>query len=1339
MATEIGIIKTLIGTAVATAADGSQRNLQAGDRVYQDEIITTGAAGAVEVEFTDGSVMTLGRSSQIVLDTETFNPLDVAEAPADAASEVDALQQALLEGADPTQIGEATAAGAGAGAGGNEGSDFVTVDYLAPEVTPTSGFDTTGITVEFDELEEEIPGPEEDDLPIVSVSVTVQIDVENPDDPRDPPTTGDPTPENPVIVSGNAASILEGTNGSEGREVTFLLSLDKVFDQDVDVTYELRPISADNPEDWFDGDLIKTVTIPAGETTFPVTVTIVQDHLDEGNEVFDIIILSATNATVNPAADTAVVTIFDDDTTPVANPDTNWVDAASVISGEDFHQGGEGNDIYPGEDQGEDSILLPTTSGNVLNDVDHTFDPTPGEDGDEIAFQDAADTDEDGDSLVVTGVVAHGDDGTLGGGDDTVGTIGSPVDGVYGTLVLNSDGSYEYQVSEETLELTFGQSVQDQFTYTVTDTYNQPQTTTLTITIVGSNSGVEITNLTPQVEGGDVVVDEDGLEGSLVDAARTGETDSTENAVGTGTFVIDAPDGVGNLNINGNTIISNGFFSAISFTTPEGNTLSITGYDSNTGEVSYSYELEESEDHGAVQGENSIYENLTVNLTDTDGDFTSGTLSVQIVDDIPSVDVIAGEDARGEDGVEEQEVLLMTQDADTVGAASDTISSTGDFSGVFSTTPTYGADGAGTTVTTYSLALASGVTDGDDSGLDSGGSDVLLRDNSGVIEGYVGGTVIFTIDVNASGAVTLTQNEVIDHIEGGSDDDIIELGNGLVELTASALTTDADGDTATDSETVDLGDNIRFEDDEPEVVADTGAATEGALLTVNAASGVLADDTSGADDWTAADAGVVGVVAGSNTAVDTENGLAAIETAYGTLTLAADGSYTYQAKANVVTDNSTTDSFVYTVKDGDGDLESTTLVISLADVSLSADNDTIQVDEAALSFGSNPGSTDETAGGALAVTGAVSYAFASGTDGAGNKGTLTLNANGTYSYTLLAAVASGAVAGANTVNAVETFNYTATDANGNTVDGTIVVNVVDDIPSISSPDGTVKNAASESLTGIIDFDLGADGAGGIDLSLISSPVGLMSNGLTVQYAVEDTNNDGFEELRAYTTAGDVFIISQDGSDSQYSLDMLDTLDLTDTFTNSFANGVTGNGPTGSVDFTTTDGATDFVIRLSSPDDVNNSAGKIGVDNQNMNDGETLTIEFFTDDLSGNYDVNGITLGLFNFGNGESFTYTLHNGATQVGSGTVSGPLDDSQPLLGTSDYDRIEIEVVNGNFKFDDISGQGSSSFDAVFELGAVATDSDADATDAAAGTYTVTIGDSLDTLLGSDDDIPVS
>ena len=155
MATEIGIIKTLIGTAVATAADGSQRTLQAGDRVYQDEVITTGAAGAVEVEFADDSVMTLGRSSQAILDVDAFDPQDVAQALEYASSDVEALQQALLDGADPSQIGDATAAGAGTTAGGNEGTDVVQVLYEAPEVTPESGFDTTGVTNEFEEGREE--------------------------------------------------------------------------------------------------------------------------------------------------------------------------------------------------------------------------------------------------------------------------------------------------------------------------------------------------------------------------------------------------------------------------------------------------------------------------------------------------------------------------------------------------------------------------------------------------------------------------------------------------------------------------------------------------------------------------------------------------------------------------------------------------------------------------------------------------------------------------------------------------------------------------------------------------------------------------------------------------------------------------------------------------------------------------------------------------------------------------------------------------------------------------------------------------------------------------------
>jgi len=69
---EIGIIKTLIGAAVATDKDGSHRSLQMGDGICHGEVITTSTAGAIEVKFDDDSIMTLGRSSQAIIDHDVI-------------------------------------------------------------------------------------------------------------------------------------------------------------------------------------------------------------------------------------------------------------------------------------------------------------------------------------------------------------------------------------------------------------------------------------------------------------------------------------------------------------------------------------------------------------------------------------------------------------------------------------------------------------------------------------------------------------------------------------------------------------------------------------------------------------------------------------------------------------------------------------------------------------------------------------------------------------------------------------------------------------------------------------------------------------------------------------------------------------------------------------------------------------------------------------------------------------------------------------------------------------------------------------------------------------------
>ena len=81
---------------------------------------------------------------------------------------------------------------------------------------------------------------------------------------------------------------------------------------------------------------------------------------------------------------------------------------------------------------------------------------------------------------------------------------------------------------------------------------------------------------------------------------------------------------------------------------------------------------------------------LTGTATDGDGDSASHTLqigaSLVFEDDAPTVTVAAAADAG---------VTVTTQDEDTIGANTDT--ATANFAALFTVTPSYGADGAGTT------------------------------------------------------------------------------------------------------------------------------------------------------------------------------------------------------------------------------------------------------------------------------------------------------------------------------------------------------------------------------------------------------------------------------------------------------------------------------------------------------------------------------------------------------------------------------------------------------------------------------------------------------------------
>ncbi|MEH6367362.1 MAG: VCBS domain-containing protein, partial [Pseudomonas marincola] len=103
----------------------------------------------------------------------------------------------------------------------------------------------------------------------------------------------------------------------------------------------------------------------------------------------------------------------------------------------------------------------------AVNDSVTATDQTPAPQATGNVLPNDSDVDS-GDQIVVSGVRTGAESGS-----GTAGVIGQPIQGLYGTLILNADGSYTY-----TIDLTnptvlaaagLGQVLDDVFTYTITD------------------------------------------------------------------------------------------------------------------------------------------------------------------------------------------------------------------------------------------------------------------------------------------------------------------------------------------------------------------------------------------------------------------------------------------------------------------------------------------------------------------------------------------------------------------------------------------------------------------------------------------------------------------------------------------------------------------------------------------------------------------------------------------------------------------------------------------------------------------------------------------------------
>ncbi|WP_240620010.1 retention module-containing protein [Aeromonas jandaei] len=406
--------------------------------------------------------------------------------------------------------------------------------------------------------------------------------------------------------------------------------------------------------------------------------------------------------------------------------------------------------------------------------------------------------------------------------------VAATITGV-GTLIINADGSYTFTPA------TNYDGAVPVVTYQVTDGQDTVSST-LVITITPVDEGVNLQGLA--VEGGEVQVSDANLaDGSAPDAAKLTQS---------GTFTFNAPDGVQLLSVGGLPLISNGAVLTLpqSVDTPLGNTLQITAitYDPVTGNgtVTYSYTLLDNEAHQQPANDTQLGENLVVTLTDDDGDTTSATLDITVLDDVPNQSVGVAEEADfGSLSVNLDETVgkgdtYNSSDVDD-GYVSDDVSGAlaqattaivGGLLSLFTSSGSYGADGAGSTTGSFSFVGVG--SEGVETNLSAtdGGAITLNAVSATELQGVDGdGDVVFSIKiVTVDGVAQLqtTQFEALSHGNTGLFDESLSLllsGQNTLGLQYSVTRVDGDGDSVTDSATISLVDGERsvfnFDDDGP--------------------------------------------------------------------------------------------------------------------------------------------------------------------------------------------------------------------------------------------------------------------------------------------------------------------------------------------------------------------------------------------------------------------------------------------------------------------------------------------------------------------------------------------
>ncbi|MDH2296098.1 VCBS domain-containing protein, partial [Cobetia sp. 1AS1] len=619
-------------------------------------------------------------------------------------------------------------------------------------------------------------------------------------------------------------------------------------------------------------------------------------------------------------------------TVTLTGTDENGLDVTTTFTWTVANVAPEAFDNTAELDEGVATSDTSTTTGNVLSDAQPDTDTDGGNDAD---------------ALIVSGIGAGANAGT-----DTA--AGTPVTGTYGSVTIAEDGSYTYALDNSNAAvqaLAEGEVITETFTYEISDGQGGTDTALLTVTINGTNDA-------PVLVDGAQPVDQNGNDGDPITPFSVADAfTDVDNGAELSFSADNLPDG---LVIDPTTGEISGTLSPDASTGGDNNdgiyTVTLTGTDENGLDVTTTFTwtvanvAPEAFDNTAELDEGvatSDTSTTTGNVlsdaqpdTDTDGGNDTDALIVSGIGAGANAgtDTAAGTPVTGTYGsITIAEDGSYTYALDNSNAAVQALAE----GEVITETFTYEiSDGQGGTDTALLTVTINGTNDAPIATLrapqvetGSDGEEIAPISLQDAFQDVDSGAQLSYTAENLPGGLVI--DPVTGVISGTLADDASQSGNTTTDgrYTVTVTATDEQGQSA------DVTLNFFVANVAPEAFDNTAELDEGVATsdTSTTTGNVLSDaqpdtDTDGGND---SDALIVsGIGAGANAGTDTAAGTP-VTGAYGSVTIAEDGSYTYaldnsNAAVQALAEGEViTETFTYEISDGQGGTDTALLTVAI--------------------------------------------------------------------------------------------------------------------------------------------------------------------------------------------------------------------------------------------------------------------------------------------------------------------------------------------------------------------------------------------------------------------------